>query len=63
MRSGYPIDKIYALIRLLASYRDEFMSDELRPLDADAAARHDQAAEKILGALEVVLEDFVARIK
>lgn len=63
MRSGYPIDKIYALARLLASYRDELMSDELRPLDADAAARHDQAAEKILGALEVVLEDFVARIK
>ena len=63
MRSGYPIDKIYALIRLLASYRDELMSDDLRPLDANAAARHDQAAEKILGALEVVLEDFVARIK
>lgn len=63
MRSGYPIDKIYALARLLASYRDELMSDELRPLDADAAARHDKAVEKVADALEVVLDDFVARIK
>lgn len=63
MRSGYHIDKIYALIRLLASYRDELMSDELRPLDADAAARHDKAVEKVADALEVVLDDFVARIK
>ena len=63
MIRGYPIDKIYALVRLLASYRDELMSDELRPLDEVAAARHDQAAEKVSGALEVVLDDFVARIK
>lgn len=54
MRSGYPIDKIYALARLLASYRDELVSDELRPLDEVAAVQ---------GALEVVLDDFVARIK
>lgn len=63
MRSGYPINKIYALVRLLASYRDELVSDELRPLDEVAASQHDKAVEKVADALEVVLDDFVARIK